>query len=285
MSLLSLLRAVGWVRRRPVIVRLGAIASMSMVTAGCLIEPALATGATPADQQTLGRPIAVARDEIAPTWGSLSSDQRAALQPLERTWKTIGPDHKRKWLEVAAQFPVKSTDERQRIQARMTEWAALTPQQRGTARLQFKQAQQLAPSNRQARWDAYQALPESQKKELAARAVPASSTSIASKHRAKSAASADAELRDAQTKSNEVTAVDTRGPVRSVAPTVVQAPSGATTTLISGSPAPPTHQQAGLPKITASPNFVNPSTLLPKRGPQGAAVVSAGASAPAAARR
>ena len=63
-----------------------------------------------------------------------------------------------------------------------------------------------------------------------------------------------------------------------VAPTVVQAQPGATTTLISKRPAPPAHQQTGLPKIAATPGFVDKSTLLPQRGPQGAATRSAAAS-------
>jgi hypothetical protein len=36
-------------------------------------------------------------------------------------------------------------------------------------------------------------------------------------------------------------------------------------------PTPPRHQQAGMPKIAATPGFVNDATLLPQRGPQGAA--------------
>ena len=61
-----------------------------------------------------------------------------------------------------------------------------------------------------------------------------------------------------------------RRPGRS-APTVVQAQPGATTTLISKRPRRPSHQQPGLPKIAATPGFVDKSTLLPQRGPQGAA--------------
>lgn len=280
-----MLRAVGWMNKPPLVNRVLVIVSLSTVTASCLIGPALATESATAFQLVSERSNPFASDEVAPTWGSLSPDQRAALQPLKRTWKTIGPDHKQKWLEIAAQFPVKSPDDRQRIQARMTEWAARTPEQRGTARLQFRQAQQFSPADRQARWDAYQALPESEKKELASRAAAESPTSTASKRKIKATASDEAELLGAQTKSNEVISPDVRRSVRSVAPTLIQAPTGATTTLISGSPTPPVHQQVGLPKITASPNFVNPSTLLPKRGPQGAAVVSAGASAPTAPRR
>jgi hypothetical protein len=68
-------------------------------------------------------------------------------------------------------------------------------------------------------------------------------------------------------------------PARRVAPTMLQAQPGATTTVISKRAAPPPHQQTGLPKIAASPNFVDKDTLLPQRGPQGAATRSAAASA------
>jgi len=255
-----------------------------MLAASCLIGQALAAGAAAQSPAVPTGSKPVGKAEVAPTWNSLSPNQRTALQPLEREWRIIGSEHKQKWLEVIAQFPLKSVDERQRIQARMTEWASLTPEQRGAARMQFKQAQQLAPSDRQARWEAYQALPEAEKKELAARAAPAATTGISSKHRAQVADASGADSGNVQTKSNEVVPPDVRRQARSVAPTLVQAPAGATTTLISKHPTPPAHQQAGLPKITASPSFVNPSTLLPKRGPQGAAVVSASASAPAASR-
>lgn len=215
----------------------------------------------------------------APSWSSLSAGQRAALKPLEGEWRGIGPDHKKKWLEIAAQFPAMSADERLRIQARMTEWAALTPQQRGTARFQFKQAQQLAPSNRAARWEAYQALPEAERKQLASRAEPAV-INAAALRRARSAEAADGSPSGVQAKSNVVAAPDASRPVRSVTPTLVQAPTGATTRLISERPTPPVHEHTGLPKIAASPNFVNPATLLPRRGAQGAAVIATGASAP-----
>lgn len=266
--------------KRRVASRVCAIASLSAALAGCLTGQALAAGAGAPAQMAGSGSSTLEKTEKPPTWSSLTPSQRSALQPLQREWRHIGTDHKQKWLEIVAQFPIKSADERQRIQDRMTEWAALTPEQRGTARLQFKQAQQLAPSNRQARWEAYQALPEAEKKELAARAAPAVSTGTPSKLRLQTANIDGADALGVQTKSNEVVPPDVRRQGRPVAPTVIQAPTGATTTLISKRPTPPAHQQAGLPKITASPNFVNPTTLLPKRGPQGAAVVAVGASAP-----
>ncbi len=73
------------------------------------------------------------------------------------------------------------------------------------------------------------------------------------------------------------------GAAKSVSPTVVQARPGATTVLVTRAAPPPNHQQPGLPKIAATEGFVNPATLLPKRGAQGAAVrTAAAASDPAA---
>jgi hypothetical protein len=60
--------------------------------------------------------------------------------------------------------------------------------------------------------------------------------------------------------------------LRAVGPATVQAAPGATTTFITRRPAPPPHQHTGLPKVAATPEFVDRSTLLPQRGPQGAAV-------------
>ena len=67
---------------------------------------------------------------------------------------------------------------------------------------------------------------------------------------------------------------------KQVTPTLVQAAPGATTTLITRRPTPPAHQQSGMPKIAATPEFVHRATLLPRRGPQAAAVVAGPTAAP-----
>ena len=67
---------------------------------------------------------------------------------------------------------------------------------------------------------------------------------------------------------------------KAVAPTVVQASPGATTRLITRPATPPEHQQSGMPKIAGTPEFVNRSTLLPKRGPQAAAVAPVSSAQP-----
>jgi len=209
--------------------------------------------------------------ESGPKWSELSATQRNSLRPLERDWSTIDADRKEKWIEIAQRIPSMNPTERERIQARMTEWARLSPSERGQARIGYQQAQQVAPKDRQAQWQAYQALTAEQKRQLQAKATPP----------AASAQSRTAQRGDRlQRKSNIVPNPSEAAPPKSVGPTVVQAQPGATTSLISRRPTPPAHQQTGMPKIAATPEFVDKATLLPQRGPQAAATRSASASAP-----
>jgi hypothetical protein len=221
--------------------------------------------------------------EAGPKWSELSASQRSSLKPLEKDWAGIDADRKEKWLEIAQRFPNMKPTERERVQARMTEWARLSPNERGQARVGFQQAKQVSPRDRQAQWEAYQALTPEQKKQLQARAVPpapaASRTNGANGQR-----TAEKSER-VQRKSNIVTSPAETGQPKSIGPTVVQAQPGATTTLVSKRPTPPAHQQTGIPKIAATPEFVDKRTLLPQRGPQAAATRSASASAPASSRQ
>jgi Protein of unknown function (DUF3106) len=195
-------------------------------------------------------------------WKSLSASQRQALAPLERDWASLDSAQKQKWVELAQRFPRMPAEERSRIQGRMANWARMTPSERGEARLRYLQARRASPDGRGALWEDYQALPTDRKKELAARAtVPPQARPPVNK-------SGSGE------KSNLVTSPAFPLPPKPVAPTVIQARPGATTTLVSKLPAPPPHQQVGLPKIAATPGFIDKNTLLPRRGAQGAATLS-----------
>jgi hypothetical protein len=206
-------------------------------------------GATFAQQSPGNGPVA---------WNKLNPAQRTVLARLERDWNTITPGQQQKWVEVANRFPALPPDERARVQQRMTEWSRLTPQERASARLNFQEARQLSPQERQRQWEAYSALPADQRRALAERAdrqrpaVPTARTGAAGE------------------KSSLVRA-PAQAPARPVGPAVVQRGSGATTNLVSKPATPPLHQQAGLPKVVATPGFVDSATLLPQRGAQGAA--------------
>ena len=168
-------------------------------------------------------------------------------------------------------------EERARINARMAEWAKLTPAERGQARLRFQETKELPVSDRKERWQAYQALPPDAKEKLAARAAAASASGAKAldARRAEGAARPGASGATTHAKSNTVPNPALAQPSRTVAPTLVQAAPGATTTSITRRPMPPTHQQSGMPKIATTPEFVSRATLLPQRGPQAAGIASA----------
>lgn len=216
----------------------------------------------------LGHACATAQE-----WAALSGAQKQALAPLERDWPTIDAQRRSKWLEVAARFPSLAADERSRLQERMSAWARLTPAERSRARLQFQATRQLPKDERQAQWEAYQALPPEQKQALAQKGKPGSRvvTPVAT-----------APVQGEAAKRNLVQSA-AAPQARAVSPTMQRAGPGATTRPItSKAPLPPAHHQAGLPKIAATPSFVDPATLLPKRGPQGAATRTAASTDPTA---
>lgn len=242
--------------------------------------------ALPASAQNRDQAVARAAEE-GTRWQELSPPQRAALKPLERDWAGISSAQKSKWVEIADRFPSMKADERSRIQARMADWARMTPEQRGQARANYQRARQTAPSDRQAQWEAYQSLSPDVRRQLADRASPAS---LAAKpegaRQGNPLPRGQSNRQDSpQTKSNLTPNPVFAPQARPVAPVIVQARPGATTTLVTKPPSPPSHQQTGLPKITATPNFVDKSTLLPQRGPQGAAVRTPPASAAESPRR
>jgi len=196
-------------------------------------------------------------------WASLSANQRGVLAPLERDWTGISPGQQQKWIELANRFGAMPPDEKARVQQRMTDWSRLTPQERARARLNFQEARPLGREERQQQWEAYRALPAEQRRELAERARPANGNGG----------------RGGEPRSDSKSSVvrlPAPAPAQPVRPTVVQRGSGATTNLVSKPPAPPLHQQAGMPKVAATPGFVDATTLLPQRGAQAAAVRTPG---------
>lgn len=197
-------------------------------------------------------------------FAALTPAQQAALAPLSRDWATMDAAGRQRWLEVASRFPTMPPAERQRVQARMAEWARMTPTERTRARLQFQETRQISAQDRQARWEAYKALPEAQRKAL--------------EQRAKHPARANVHRPPATVRHGGLPPA--RPPaVKAVAPTLVQARPGATTTLMSPRPPAP-HASAprpGQPRIAATPANVNPKTLLPRRQPPAPAASAPGA--------
>jgi hypothetical protein len=208
-------------------------------------------------------------------WEALSPSERTALSPLKARWGELDDGSRARWLDVAGRFPSLSAEERQRVQGRMAEWSRLTPSERGQARLQYQAARRWTPEERQERWQAYQSLDPQARRVLAERWKLAPGAT-------EPPTAGDAIDR----KRNWVEP----GPPTELAPIPAspisaRARSGATTQPLTRAAEPPPVQQQpqpGVPKIAATDAFVDPATLLPRRGPQGAAARPAPSSDPKA---
>ena len=158
-----------------------------------------ASGAAHTNAARTGRNGAV-RTATRPAWRELPPVQQQALAPLAAQWDTLSEGQKRKWIALSANFPKLPVTEQAKLHSRMTEWVSLSPQQRTVARLNYGETRQLAPDDKKAKWEAYQALPPEEKKKLAAgvskppstaaaiRPVPGEKLAIVPRQRASTAA-------------------------------------------------------------------------------------------------
>jgi hypothetical protein len=113
-----------------------------------------------------------------PLWKDLSPSEQTALRPLAANWDSMGLGQKRKWQSVAKDFDKLPPDQRTKMHARMTDWTALSTQQRADARQNFAQNRELTdgltPEQRKVQWQAYQQLSPEEKRKLAESAPKAS---------------------------------------------------------------------------------------------------------------
>ena len=117
---------------------------------------------------TLSAPVAPVR----PAWTELTKAQQQALLPLSTRWSEISEAQRRKWIALSQNFDRLLPDEREKLHNRMTDWASLSVQQRNQARLNFAATNKLAPDDKKAQWEAYQALSPEEREKLATGARP-----------------------------------------------------------------------------------------------------------------
>ena len=110
--------------------------------------------------------------ESGPGWETLTTPQKLALYPLAERWALISEAQKRRWLVLAANFSSLPEDEQAKFHERITDWASLSAQQRNQARLNYAVTNRLAPDDKRAQWEAYQALSDEERAALAALAAP-----------------------------------------------------------------------------------------------------------------
>lgn len=113
-----------------------------------------------------------ARKAPRSAWNELTPAQQEALQPLAASWGSMSPGQRRKWLALSKNFPSMPLDEQAKLYSRMTEWVALSTQQRAQARLNFAETKQLSAEEKRAKWQAYQALSPEERQQLEAQAPP-----------------------------------------------------------------------------------------------------------------
>lgn len=104
-----------------------------------------------------------------PGWSQLNPQQKNILAPLAGDWDKMENIRRKKWLGIADRYPGMKSDEQQRMQERMREWANLTPEQRAKVRSSYKDFNQLPPEQKEVvkqKWDAYSNLPPEQQQKL-----------------------------------------------------------------------------------------------------------------------
>jgi hypothetical protein len=213
--------------------------------------------------------------EAGLSWSQLPASEQQVLSPLKSQWSSMDQVRRQKWHEIAQRYPKLSAAQQERLRSRMVEWTALSPSERNLARLQFEESKLVPAEERQARWEAYQALPEEKRKLLLDQAAQRKSATQ-QKQTAPALVTAAA-IKPGEPPASQPDGSTKLSPRPNAGPATVQATAGASTRPINQRPVPPRHQQPGLPKIAATPEFVDSRTLLPQRGPQGAAVTPASA--------
>ncbi|MDD2713694.1 MAG: DUF3106 domain-containing protein [Simplicispira sp.] len=135
------------------------------------VVPAEAFTAPSAVRSNDMRPEKATAPTSGPGWEQLNTPQKLALYPLAPRWAILSEVQKRRWLLIAKTFSTLPPTEQERLHNRMTDWASLSAQQRSQARLNYAVTNKLAPDNKRAQWEAYQALSTEEKNRLAAAAA------------------------------------------------------------------------------------------------------------------
>ncbi len=136
-----------------------------------VVAPAPAPVAPKAMAVAPPKPPSAAALAARPAWTELTPSQQQALGPLAGRWTEISEQQRRKWITLSQNFHKLPAPEQEKLHSRMTDWAALSVQQRNQARLNFAETNKLAPDDKKAQWEAYQALSAEEKQKLAAGAT------------------------------------------------------------------------------------------------------------------
>lgn len=140
--------------------------SLSLVAMG-LLASCLHAVAQNAPAQAASVAPAPALILSATEWKDLNAEQQDALAPLASRWSQIPEIGRQKWVRISRNFSQLTPEEKELVQSRMRAWSALSAQERSRARLNYADAKQLSQEEKKAKWEAYQALSEEDKHQLA----------------------------------------------------------------------------------------------------------------------
>lgn len=142
-----------------------------MLVGSVWAQAASTTDAPASAQATVGVPTSAAASPAAASkgqWKELTRSQQLALEPLAPHWASLSEGQKSKWLTLSKNFANLPDYEKSTMHSRMAEWATLTPQQRSQARLNFGETNRIPQVEKKAQWEAYQSLPEEEKRKWVA---------------------------------------------------------------------------------------------------------------------
>jgi hypothetical protein len=194
----------------------------SLHASGAVHAPPLAPDAT----------VAKVPPKKSSAWLQLTPMQRQALAPLGAQWSALSAQQQNKWLTISKNFTQLPVADQVTMHSRMADWVDLSPQQRNLARLNFNQLQSLPKEDKKAKWEAYQALSEAEKRSLfAGTASPAKSAAPTAKP-VEAYRQVQTPLRSASGSAPQAAAIDRKTllPLQPhlATPTPIQAPASAT---------------------------------------------------------
>jgi hypothetical protein len=147
-------------------------------------------------------------------------------------------------MKIASRYHKMSPDAQKRLHERMAEWVRMTPDQRKVARENYQVSKSVPVEKREKAWDAYQKLPEDQKKKLAAAEKPRRPTVVSAPPSGKTEVEDINRLMNARehSRASEVLADERAGPAPQPAH-VVPTPA-APASFVPATPIPVSPQQA-----------------------------------------
>jgi Protein of unknown function (DUF3106) len=101
-------------------------------------------------------------ESAGPLWVDLGPTNQAFLKPFEKSWYTLTAVERKSWVTLANKVPKLSAQEQKKAATRVSEWAALTPEQRKLARANYRLAQNLNQDERKEQWQKYESMTPAQ---------------------------------------------------------------------------------------------------------------------------